>query len=105
MLHPSFVLQVIEFLPDHYRIFNTGNHDHSVALQVSMSILKTRLSRCAHVIAGRRSVGVGGSPVTMAFLPLPRFAGVTFARCRLFGANTPWKGVKFTHGFGTSAAR
>jgi len=37
-------------------------------------------------------------------LPLPRFAGVTNARCRLLGANTPWKRVRLTLGFGTRAA-
>src|SRR5690606_36605002 len=60
-------------------------------LQVSMSILKTRLSRCAHVIDARRCAGVAGSSATLTLLPLPRFDGVTNARCRLLGANTPWK--------------
>ena len=32
--------------------------------------------------------GRWGSPFTMAFLPLPRFAGVTNAQCLLLGANT-----------------
>jgi hypothetical protein len=75
------------------------------ALQVSMSILKTRLSCCAQVIAmdgmyagfagaktgHRRSrcAGVAGSSATLTLLPLPRFAGVTNARCLLLGANTP----------------
>jgi hypothetical protein len=36
-------------------------------------------------------------------LPLPRFAGVTRARCLLFGANTPWNRVRLTLGLGTSA--
>lgn len=71
-------------------------------LQVSMSILKTRLSRCAHVIDARRCAGVAGSSATLTLLPLPRFAGVTNARCRLLGANTPWKRVRLTLGFGTS---
>ncbi len=70
-------------------------------LQVSMSILKTRLSRCAHVIDARRCAGVAGSSATLTLLPLPRFAGVTNARCRLLGANTPWKRVRLTLGFGT----
>ncbi|MBB3811546.1 hypothetical protein FHS81_003661 [Pseudochelatococcus contaminans] len=73
-------------------------------LQVSMSILKTRLSRCAHVIDARRCAGVAGSSATLTLLPLPRFAGVTNARCRLLGANTPWKRVRLTLGFGTRAA-
>ena len=36
--------------------------------------------------------------------PLPRLAGVTRERCLLFGANTPWKRVRFTRGLGTRAA-
>ena len=37
----------------------------------------------------RRSTDVGGSSDILGLLPLPRFAGVTNARCLLFGANTP----------------
>ncbi len=37
-------------------------------LQVSMSILKTRLSRCAHVIDARRCAGVAGSSATLTLL-------------------------------------
>jgi len=33
--------------------------------------------------------------------PLPRRAFVTCPRYRLFGANTPWKRVRLTRGFGT----
>ena len=40
-------------------------------LQVSMSILKTRLSRCAHVIDARRCAGVAGSSATLTLLPCP----------------------------------
>ena len=60
--------------------------------QVSMSILKTRFRRCAQLIEARRSAGVRscGSSTALGLLPLPRFAGVTDARCLLFGANTPW---------------
>lgn len=35
---------------------------------------------------------------------LPRLASVTRAWYLLFGANTPWKRVKLTRGFGASAA-
>ncbi|MEF5599959.1 hypothetical protein U9Y83_25265, partial [Escherichia coli] len=42
-------------------------------------------SRCAHVIDARRCAGVAGSSATLTLLPLPRFAGVTNARCRLLG--------------------
>ena len=45
--------------------------------QVSISMPKTRLRCCAHVIAARRSAAVGSSGVTLA--PLPRLAGVTRA--------------------------
>ena len=77
-------------------------------LQVSMSMLKTRFRRCAQVIAARRSTGVGPSVASAvlavpALLPLPRLEGVTRARCALLGAKTPWKRVRLTRGFGTSA--
>ncbi len=54
-----------------------------------MSILNTRFRRCAQLIEARRCAGVDGPSVTLALLPLPRFAGVTNARCLLLGANTP----------------
>ncbi len=61
------------------------------ALHVSMSILKTRFSRCAQVMATRRSTGVFSwrSSDAMHLLPFPLFAGVTEARCLLLGAKTP----------------
>jgi len=76
------------------------------ARQVSMSMPNTRFRRCAHVIETRRSpgVGCGGSPVEQCWLHLPRFAGVTRARYRLLGANTPWKRVRLTLVLGTRAA-
>jgi len=75
-------------------------------LQVSMSMLNTRFSRCAQVIAARRSAGVGPSFVStvLSLLPLPRLAGVSRARWALWGANTPWYRVRLTRGFGTKAA-
>lgn len=58
--------------------------------QVSISILNTRLSRYAHVIAAWRCVGVFSVLSAAALLlRLPRFAGVTAALCLLLGANTP----------------
>jgi hypothetical protein len=61
---------------------------------------------CAQLIDARRSAGVCSSPASVAFglFPLPRLAGVTNARCWLFGANTPWKRVRLTRGLGTRAA-
>ena len=53
------------------------------AAQVWMSMPNTLFRRCAHVIAARRSAGVGcSSPPTFAVCsaPLPRLAGVTRAR-------------------------
>jgi AmmeMemoRadiSam system protein B len=66
----------------------------------------TRFSRCAHVIAARRCTGMlfCCSAETLGLAPFPRFAGVTDARCLLFGANTPWNRVRFTRGLGTRAA-
>ena len=62
-------------------------------LQVSMSMLNTRLRRCAQDMAARRSVAIdesfGWSPFLSPLpLPLPRFAGVTSARCLLLGAKS-----------------
>lgn len=64
-----------------------------------MSMLKTRFRRCAQRINARRSPGVCSCSVSLWLLPLPRFAGVTRARCLLLGANTleadeidPWPG-------------
>ena len=54
-----------------------------------MLMLNTRLSRFAQVSDARRSAGDGRSSTTLALWPLPRFAGVTNARCLLLGANTP----------------
>ena len=49
------------------------------AEQVSTSMTKTRLSRCAWVIAARRCTGVFSSPAleALGWAPQPRFAGVT----------------------------
>ena len=56
------------------------------------------------VMDTQRPAGVGscGSSGTFGSLPLPRFAGVSFTRCLLFGANTPWKRVKLTLGLRSS---
>ncbi len=87
-------------------IHATIRTDPPQAEQISMSILNTRLRRCAQVIEARRSAAVGSSASAAATAkpPLPRLPGVTRARYWLFGANTPWKRVRFTRGFGTSAA-
>ncbi len=66
--------------------------DPPQAGQVSMSIPKTRFKRCDQLIDARRSPDAGSfaSSRVPCRLPLPRLAGVTRARCVLFGANTPW---------------
>ncbi len=97
---------MIEELLDHYRIFDTGNHLHgATAGAASLNVDdENALELLCSGHRARRCAGVGGSSATLALFPLPRLAGVTRTRCRLFGANTPWKRVKFTRGFGTSAA-
>lgn len=74
--------------------------------QVSISMPKTRSRRCALLVAARRSPAVGSSGVSLVSCraPLPRLAGVTRARCRLLGANTPWKRLRLTLGLATRAA-
>jgi hypothetical protein len=52
----------------------------------------------------RRSAGLCGSSNTLALFPLPRLTDVTCPRWCLFAANTLWKRVRLTRGFGTSAA-
>ena len=44
-------------------------------------------------------------PCRQCFFALFRKAGVIVTRCRLFGANTPWKRVRLTLGLGTSASK
>ncbi len=59
--------------------------------ELATSMLKTRRRRWAQVIEARRlptGRSFAGS-ITRGMLPLPRFAGVTWARWRLLGANTP----------------
>jgi len=51
-------------------------------LQTSMSILKTRLSRCAQVIAACRSAAERTSALERGLTPFPRLAGVTSPRHR-----------------------
>ena len=116
--------QVREYLLDNLRIFDAGNDpDGSTAFTASLYInvaykevgkgreqgavaSKTRFSRCAHDMAARRSNGAfsSPSPTCSGLFPFPRLAGVTKARCLLFGANTPWNRVRFTLGLGTKAA-
>jgi len=67
--------------------------------QISMSTLNTRFKRCAQVMAARRSDAISTLfPRQRRALP-PR---VTLERRLLLGANTSWKRVRFTRGFGTS---
>ena len=73
-------------------------------LQVSMSILNTRLRRCAQVIAAWRPAGDLTSGVERGITVLPRLAGVTAPRQRWFGARTPWYLVRLTLGLGTRDA-
>ena len=102
----GFVLQVIKDPFDHYRVFNAGDDFHGAAAAAAgpMSILKTRLSRCAHVIDARRCAGVAGSSATLTLLPPALFCRRDQRPVPTVGANTPWKRVRLTLGFGTGAA-
>ena len=75
-------------------------------LQIETSILKIRLSLSAHVSDLWLSASDFSLVVEEVFLalPLPRFAGVTWMRCLLLGASTPWNRVRLTLGLGTIAA-
>ena len=77
--------------------------------QVLTSMPNTRLRRCAQLIARRRWSGVRSSLLALVdsasaadFLPRPD--GVNCARRLEFGANMPWKRVRWARGGGTSAA-
>ena len=79
--------------------------------QVVTSMEKTRLSRCAQLIARRFCSGLRGSSWALTSTGtaslagrLPRPEGVSCARRFAFGANTPWKRVRCARGGGTSAA-
>ncbi|MDX7080630.1 hypothetical protein SJ279_25365 [Citrobacter freundii] len=71
----------------------------------------TRLRRCAQLIARRFCSGLRGSSWALTSTGtaspagrLPRPEGVSCARRFAFGANTPWKRVRWARGGGTSAA-
>jgi len=79
--------------------------------QAVTSMEKTRLRRCAQLIERRFSSGLRGASFalasagsTAASCRLPRPDGVNYARRAAFGANTPWKRVRWARGGGTSAA-
>jgi len=85
-------------LPDHLGIFDAGDDPDlptagrtglDVDAEHALQALRLRL------MAAWRCGGVFSRPsaVDSVLLPLPRFAGVTTARCLLFGANTPWNRV------------
>jgi len=82
-------LDILLRLIDHHRVFDSGNDaDITTAFAAGFDIdIELRLSRCAHVIDARRSAGVWLSPDSD--LLLHALAGVTSARCRLWGANIP----------------
>jgi len=129
----ALLVEVGEDLLDHQRILDAGNDpdgatagsadldvdvDQSAGQPICTAVgclsgcdtgkcrMHTRFKRCAQLIDARRSLGVFSSPSAHALggLPLPRFAGVTRARCLLLGAKAPWKRVRFTLGLGTRAA-
>jgi|GEM_PF-1761727 hypothetical protein len=97
----AFLIEVGEDLLDHHRIVNAGDDPHRPAafpagLDVDIEHpLETSPPGayfwCAQLIDTRRSAGVCSWPASVALglFPLPRLAGVTAARCLLFGANTP----------------
>ena len=63
--------------------------------QVSMSMANTRLRRRIQFM------GAGGLSLSTRFVR----RGTMRFRCLKFGANTPWKRVRFSRGLGTRAAR
>ena len=118
-----FQQQKIEYLLDHQRMFNRHNPVPTLAgsmrcanrlpanlsmqyrynlapphcSQVSMSMLKTRLSLCAQVIDWCFCVLVFSCPVGNAYLVLFRKAGVIVTRCRLLGGEATPRGPPRTN--------
>jgi hypothetical protein len=105
----AFFIQVDEYLPDDHRIFNAGNHfDRTTAGTAPLNVdienpLETPGLKlmAAHRSAAVRSCARSGA---WGLLPLSRLADVTCTRCKLLGANTPWKQVRLTLGLGARAA-
>ena len=102
----GFVLPGDQDLLDHYRVFNAGDDFHGAAaaaagLDVDIENTLEPLRPCHRRSPLCWCCRFISHPDLVA---LPRFAGVTNARCRLLGANTPWKRVRLTLGFGTGAA-
>ena len=74
------------FVGNSYFYYNDSLHNHVRRLLAELKPeIKTEF----------KSATIGGA----------RLAGVTAARCLLFGANTPWKRVRLTRGLGTNAAK
>jgi len=71
-----------------------------------VSMAKTRLSLLGQVMDACFSMGIrsSGAGVRCCLYPLLRLVGVIVIRYLLLGANTLWKRVRFTLGFGTNAA-
>jgi len=101
----AFLIEVGEELLDHHRVLDAGDDFERPAagptgldVDAKYPLQPLRLK----LIEARRSAGVGspGSLVEERWLPWPRLAGLTRARCRLFGATTPWNRLGLTRGFG-----
>jgi hypothetical protein len=88
---------------DHLEIFDDPDHPTAGRTGLDVDAEHALQALCLRLMAAWRSAGVFSRPSTVdsRLLPLPRFAGVTTARCLLFGANTPWNRVRLTLGFGT----
>jgi len=101
----AFLIEVGEELLDHHRVRDTGDHlDRPAAGPAGLDVDAKYLLQALRLklIEARRSAGECSpeSPVEERWLPLPRLAGLTRARCRLFGATTPWNRLRLTRGFG-----
>ena len=102
---PGKSIQMVEDLSDHPRVFDAGDDpDGASACPAGLDVdpeyaLQTLDLR---LMAARRFDAVSTlSPRQRRALP----PGATLERRLLLGANTPWKRVRFTRGFGTGAAR
>ena len=92
---------------DDHRVFNASDHPGSTTADAAGFHIYTEHPleslcprHCYVALRGRFLILIFCNFQT----PLSRFAGVTRARCLLFGANTPWNRVRLTLGLGTGAA-
>ena len=97
------LFEVFENVPDDGGILDAGDDAHVTAAAVTgldVDVKHPFQALGLRLMAACRS---SADRVFRVARPDPRPAGVTRARCLLWGANTPWKRVRLTRGWGAPA--